>query len=141
MNSCLMLSGQCSLLKIRLIYFFPGDFFKLFQVSNCVHIVNTFRNKGWMFKFVNTLFDKNWKSFIMSSICLSSYQLDSNYVYTSFVITIFFNVSTMNEIYDLHIKILSSSFNGEALTLLRTGSVILKKTPSTFSTIINTFDK
>ena len=45
------------------------------------------------------------------------------------------NALTIDRISDLHIKILFSSCNGEALIVLRTCSGIFSNLPSSFSTI------
>ena len=78
-----------------------------------------------MFKSVKTLVDWNFST--MRSTCLSSYQLDSNLLYASFLITILFNVYTIERIYAINTKSLSSSCNGEELIFLRTGSIISTK--------------
>ena len=99
--------------------------FSLFQIRRCFNILNPFSDQVYMFKSVKTLVD--WKFSTMRSTCLSSYQLDSNFLYASFVITILFNVLTIEIIYALNTKSISSSCNGEELICLRTGSIIFTK--------------
>ena len=80
-----------------------------------------------MFKFTKALFEKNCNCSIMGSTYILSYQLDSDLLYTSFVITNLFNIFKIGVIAALHVKRMSSSSNREVLVCLRTGFGTLKQ--------------